>query len=108
MKRTFALMAMLAGLTGSLALTHAQEPKKKDDKPAAKAPEKKAPEKKAAGSVVYYEGAKGWRFRIEGPDGKSISGCYKNYETKEEAIKAIEELKAILTGEKPVEGKAKD
>jgi uncharacterized protein YegP (UPF0339 family) len=99
MKRTFALMAMMAGLAGSVTLVTAQDAKTKpkaDDK-------KAAPTAKATGSIEIYEGKKGWRFNIKNGEDKTIAMATKGYEKKEEVLKEIENIKAILISEKPKE-----
>jgi hypothetical protein len=74
---------------------------------AEKAPEKKAEKAEAAGTIEYYQGKNGWRYIIKGADGKSIAMplAQMSWETKEECIKAIAELKTILTTVKPTERK---
>lgn len=107
MKRTLALMALMAGLTGSLTLATAQdtkkaktEDKKADDKKAAK-----ADDKKSAGSIEIQEGPSGWRYRVKNNDNKTIAMATKGYEKKEDVLKELETIKKILNEEKPKEVK---
>lgn len=103
--RSLALMsalAMMVAATGSLA-----QEKKDAKKPAdPKADTKKEEKEEKLGKVEIYESKNGFRFRVVGTDGKNICGAYKDYKTKEECLKVVEELKAILTKTKPVDGAA--
>jgi uncharacterized protein YegP (UPF0339 family) len=105
--RTLVLMAALGGLATSTVST-AQEKKKADEKKPAdkKAPEKKA-EEKASGSIDIYQGKNGWRYSIKSSEGKTIAMPLPSasWETKEECLKAIADLKAILNTAKPAERK---
>ena len=69
------------------------------------APQKKADEKKEVkGKVEYYEGNDGWRIRIVGAAGKTILQSSKGVDKKEDVLKQIEDVKAILEAIKPTEG----
>lgn len=91
--RTMALVSAF-GVTLAATGTVAQEKKKPADKDS------------KIGKVEIYESKKGFRFRIVGSDGKALCGAYKDYKTKDEATKAVEEIKEILTKTKPVDGAA--
>ncbi len=101
--RSLALLSALA-VTVAATGTMAQD-KKKDDKKAADT--KKDDKEEKLGKVEIYESKNGFRFRVLGADGKNICGAYKDYKTKEECLKVVDELKAILTKTKPVDGAAK-
>lgn len=101
--RSLALMSALA-VTAASTGTMAQD-KKKDDKKAADTKKDEKDEK--LGKIEVYESKGGFRFRVVGADGKNICGAYKDYKTKEECLKVVDELKAILTKTKPVDGAAK-
>jgi hypothetical protein len=97
--RSLALMTALGVTVAGTGLL-AQE--KKDAKKPADT--KKADDKEEKlGKVEIFESKNGFRFRVVGADGKNICGAYKDYKTKEECAKVVEELKAILTKTKPVE-----
>jgi uncharacterized protein YegP (UPF0339 family) len=109
MKRSFALMALMAGLAGSMTFATAQDTKKKadDKKPAAKAEDKKADDKKAdhkGGVEIYQDKSEMWRFRVV-HDGKTIAMPPKGYEKKEDVLKQLELVKKILAESKPEETK---
>ena len=59
--------------------------------------------KKDGGVAEVYKGKDGWRFRIKGADGKSLATSTRGYGDKEDAIKALETIKDVLTNTKPVE-----
>ena len=59
------------------------------------------------GVAEIYEAKDGFRFRIKGPDDKSLAIAPKGYKTKQDCEKALETIKEILNTTKVVEGKAK-
>jgi hypothetical protein len=68
------------------------------------APQGKKEEKKAVkGKVEYYEGGDGWRWKVTVGE-KAIAQATKGVKKKEDVLKEIEDVKAILNAEKPVEG----
>jgi uncharacterized protein YegP (UPF0339 family) len=83
--------------------TKAKEEQKKPDD--AKKPED--PKKPATkGTVVIsVDAQKKFRFKVVGEDDKTIMQCSKGYETKDDALKALETAKAILNTVKPTEEK---
>ena len=101
--RSLALMTALAALSAGT-VSVAQEK-------AAKGAQKKGEDKKAAkpdkvGTIEYYKNEKGkWRFIIKDENDKSIVMplAQISYESKDETLKAIEQLKKILTEVKPTE-----
>ncbi len=99
--RSVALTAAIAGLmtvTGlSVAPAQVKDKDKKDDK--AKV-ETKADE---IGVTEVYMGKDGWRFRIKNAEGKSIAIGTMSFDKKEDAVKAVEVVKTILTKGKVVE-----
>lgn len=110
--RTAALMAALAATAGSVTVAAPQEkkaPQKKDEKKADdKKGEKKADEKKSAvGTVEVYKKNDKYRYRVKNADGKTVAIPLANmgWETKEECLKAIDELKATLNKAIPTEVK---
>lgn len=48
------------------------------------------------GVTEVYKAKDGWRFRIKGPEGKSIAIGVVGYDTKEEAAKTVELVKNTL------------
>ena len=71
----------------------------------AKPPEESAKPDKV-GTIEYYKNDKGkWRFIIKDENDKSIVMplAQISYESKDETLKAIEQLKKILTEVKPTE-----
>lgn len=98
--RSLALMTAL-GITVAGTGLVAQE--KKDAKKPADTKKAADDKEEKLGKVEIFESKNGFRFRVVGADGKNICGAYKDYKTKEECAKVVEELKAILTKTKPVE-----
>jgi hypothetical protein len=92
--RPIVLAVAMAALAGG-AMTTAQ------DKKAATPQDKK---KEVKGKVEYYEAADGWRIRVVGAEGKALAIGTKHFDKKEDAIKQIDEIKAILDAVKPTEG----
>jgi hypothetical protein len=97
--RPLVLAFALAALAGG-AMT-AQDKKGTTTAPQAKKDEKK----EVKGKVEYYEAKDGWRIRVLNAEGKAIVISTKGVATKEDVLKQIEDVKAILTN-KPTEGKA--
>ncbi|MEZ6139833.1 MAG: hypothetical protein R3B84_04600 [Zavarzinella sp.] len=60
----------------------------------------------ATGTIEVYKGKKGFRYRIKNAEGKTVAMPLPQaaYETRDECLKAIEDLKAILNGGKIVDG----
>ncbi|MFO0935780.1 MAG: hypothetical protein U0798_04585 [Gemmataceae bacterium] len=105
--RSFALMSAMAVLsTGTITL--AQDKGKGTTPPTAAVKKgEKAPAAKA-GSIEYYQNAKGkWRYIIKDEDGKSVAMplAQISYDSKEDCLKAIEALKKTLNEAKPTERK---
>lgn len=93
--RTLALMTAL-GVTVAATGTMAQDKKPADTK--------KEDKEAKTGKVEIFEGKDGaFRFRVLGTDGKSISTSSKGYKTKDDCVKAFDELKAIVAKVKPVD-----
>ncbi len=103
LRRTLGLMVALAALAGST-VTVAQEPKGAKTKPGTTKKAAAAPSK-AGGSIELYQGKSGWRYRIKNGDGKTIAMPTKGYETKDDAVKVLEDIKTILATAKPTEVK---
>lgn len=73
--------------------------------PKAAPPEAKKDEKKAeaAGVIEVYKAKDGWRFRVKNAEGKSVAIGTVGFPAKEDALRAIEMVKATLNGGKLVE-----
>src|SRR5436190_349024 len=98
--RLLVLAAAMIGLTVG-AMT-AQDTKK-----AAPQAKKGDDEKKVKGKVEYYEAGDGWRWKVTVGE-KALAMSTRGVKKKEDALKDIEDVKAILAAEKPTEGKATD
>jgi hypothetical protein len=103
---SLALFAAVGALVASSAPAPAQpkdkkDVKKKDDKKGAKE------EKKDQSRVDVYQGRDGWRFRVVGPDGKTVAIGVQGFAKKDDCLAAVETLKAVLgkakVGEVPKE-----
>lgn len=104
--RSLALMTALAALSAGT-VSVAQEKGAKAQK---KGEDKKGAKPDKVGSIEYYKNDKGkWRFIIKDENDKSIVMplAQISYESKDETLKAIEQLKKILTEVKPTERAAK-
>jgi hypothetical protein len=95
--RPIVLAFAMAALAGG-AMTSAQ------DKKSTTAQGKKDEKKEVKGKVEYYEASDGWRLRIVGAEGKALAIGTKHFEKKEDALKQLDEIKAILNAIKPSEG----
>ena len=115
--RALSLLAAMAVLAGGSTVAQDTKPKKTDDKKTDKKDDKKADDKKkddkkadkkeAPGSVEITKAkGGGFRYRIKGPDGKVVAMPLPqaSWETKEDVIKALDDLKEILKT-KPVDAK---
>jgi uncharacterized protein YegP (UPF0339 family) len=96
----------VVSLSSPTALAYSQKTKAKEADP--KKPEE--PKKPAATAVkgtvvISVDAQKKFRFKVVGEDDKTIMQCSKGYETKDDALKALETAKAILNGVKPTEEK---
>ena len=103
LSRSLMLMAALAFCAGStVTLATAQETKKADPKKVdpKKKVDEKADSKAEVGTIEIKKNVeKGtWRYSIKNAEGKTIAMPLPqlHWETKEECLKAIEELKMIL------------
>lgn len=105
--RSSVLFAAIAGLlvAAGLPVAPAQVKKddKKDDKKDTKKDDKKTDAKDELGVAEVYMAKDGWRWRIKNAEGKSIAIGVVGYETKEEALKILDAVKATLTKTKVVE-----
>jgi uncharacterized protein YegP (UPF0339 family) len=98
--RSIALAAAIAGLVSAAGTSVAPAQDKKKDVKASK---------DDAGTVELNADVKGmYRFKVVGADGKTIMQSSKGYEKKEDALKAIETVKGILSRAKVTEGKGDD
>jgi hypothetical protein len=93
--RPLVLAFAMAALAGG-AMTSAQDKK-------AAAPQAK---KEVKGKVEYYEANDGWRIRVKNADGKSVLISTKGVAAKEDVLKELDEVKAILASIKPTEGES--
>ena len=75
-----------------------EEPKKTDDKK-----EVKKEEKRDDSKIEVYQGKDGWRFRVVGPDGKSVAIGVQGYAKKEDCLAAVDVVKVTLGKAKVVE-----
>jgi uncharacterized protein YegP (UPF0339 family) len=109
--RLMALMMSISLVTLPATLTMAQDAKKdakKDDKKDAKKDSKKD-SKKSTGTIEIGETAKGkFYFTIRGTDGKYLAGATPIFASKDDALKAIEKLKAALENPTTVDKKGDD
>jgi len=67
--------------------------------------EKETPKTATAGTVEVHKAKDGYRFRVKNAEGKTVAMSPVGYDTKDEALKALEFVKATLDKAKPVEVK---
>jgi uncharacterized protein YegP (UPF0339 family) len=92
--------ALVVGLAGAGGVAPAQD--KKDTKKDAKATAK------GGGTIEVNESKDGkFRFTVRDADGKYLGGSATGYATKEDAVKAVDALKAALGTAKIEYGKSK-
>ena len=99
--RCAVLVAAIAGLVSAAgpSLAPAQDKKK----------EIKASKDDAGGTVVLSQDSKDmYRFKVVGADGKTIMQSSKGYAKKDDALKALDTVKSILSKAKVTEVKDKD
>jgi hypothetical protein len=105
--RVLSLMMAISLVSLPATLSMAQDAKKdakKDDK---KDPKKDS--KKSTGTIEIGETAKGkFYFTIRGTDGKYLAGATPIFASKEDALKAVEKLKAALENPTTVDKKGED
>ncbi|MCE9533980.1 MAG: hypothetical protein K8T89_23090 [Planctomycetes bacterium] len=99
MRRALLSLALMTGMLGFT--TMGVEAQQKKDTPKTEKKEEKA------GGIEIYKGKNGFRYRIIDAEGKTVAMPLANkaWETKEEVLKALDELKATLNKAKPVDAK---
>jgi uncharacterized protein YegP (UPF0339 family) len=96
--RCAALVAAIAALVSAAGPSPAPAQDKKK--------EVKASKDDAGGSVVLSTDTKGmYRFKVVGADGKTIMQSSKGYDKKDDALKALDTVKSILSKSKVTEAK---
>jgi uncharacterized protein YegP (UPF0339 family) len=98
---SLALFAGIGVLVVSVSSPAPAQPKdkkdvKKDDKKDAKKEDKKDEKKDEPGKVEVYQAKDGWRFRIAGPDGKTVAIGVQGFAKKDDCLSAVEVVKATL------------
>lgn len=95
--------ALVVGLAGAGGVAPAQDKKKTDTKTDTT---KSAPAK--GGTIEVNESKDGkFRFTVRDTEGKYLGGSATGYATKEDAVKAVDALKAALGSAKIEYGKSK-
>lgn len=104
---SLALLAAVGALVVAAAPAPAQQKDKKETKKDDKRKDDKKDLKKDASKVEVYQGKDGWRFRVVGPDGKTVAIGVQGFAKKDDCLAAVEALKAALEKAKVTE-KAKE
>ena len=106
MRKAIGLIALVVGLgvvaAPGLAPIDAQDKAKTKVKEDAK--DKKGA-RAATGTVEIYQAKDGYRYRVKDAEGHTIAMPARGHETKQEVLKSLEEVKAILDKVKPTEVK---
>ncbi len=63
----------------------------------------KTSDKKSAAKVEVYHAKDGWRFRVVGPEGKTLAVGVQGFIRKADCLVAVETLKAALNNSKVAE-----
>ena len=107
----FVTVGMLTASVAPFAVARLKKDEKKDDKKDPKKDDKKDDKtdakKDEPGTIEVYQGKDGWRYRVLGPDGKSIAIGIQGYAKKEDCLAAVEVLKTTLAKAKVTEIKDK-
>lgn len=103
MRKLLCSLALLATV-GATVASAAPAPAQQKDKKEAKKDNKKEDDKKDAAKAEVYQGKDGWRFRVVGPDGKTVAVGVQGFAKKDECLAAVEVLKATLNKVKVTEG----
>jgi len=69
---------------------------KKDDKKDIKKDDKKDDKEEKVGTIEVYQSKDGWRYRVIGPDGKSIAIGVQGFAKKEDCLAVVDLLKATM------------
>jgi uncharacterized protein YegP (UPF0339 family) len=84
-------------VTSSALFSAAQQKDKKDTKKNDKKKvDKKEVKKDEPGTIEVYQAKDGWRYRVVGPDGKTIAIGIQGFAKKEDCLAVIEVLKTTL------------
>lgn len=106
---SLALFAAIGALVASASSPAPAQQKEKDKKEVKKDDKKddkkdvKKEEKRDDSKIEVYQGKDGWRFRVVGPDGKSVAIGVQGYAKKEDCLAAVDVVKATLGKAKVVE-----
>jgi uncharacterized protein YegP (UPF0339 family) len=92
----FAAMGALVSAGGLVTSAPAQDKKDKDTKKDKDKDKKEVKKADEIGMIEVYQAKDGWRFRVKNTEGKSVAIGTVGFETKEEALKTIEFVKATL------------
>ena len=109
--RSIALAAAIAALVcaSGMSVAPAQDKKTKDTVKTDDTKKTTTKKDDVTGTVELNKDARGmYRFKIVGEDGKALAMTTKGYEKKEDALKAIEMVKSILSKAKVTEVKDAD
>jgi uncharacterized protein YegP (UPF0339 family) len=97
---SLALFAAVGATVASAPPAPAQQ--KKDAKKESKRDDKKGT-KEDASKVEVYQAKDGWRFRVAGPDGRTLAIGVQGFAKKDDCLAAVEALKATLNKVKATE-----
>ena len=109
MRRVIGLVVLTVGL-GVLGATSFAPAEAQDKDPKAKKMKDKDPKGKkeaagAGGTVEIYKAKDGYRFRVKDADGKTIAMPPRGHDSKDEVMKDLDAIKAILARARPTEVK---
>lgn len=101
----FVAVGVLVASVSPVALAQQKDKKntKKTDKTEIKKDDTKTDKLADPGKIEVYQGKDGWRFRVVGPDGKSVAIGLQGYAKKEDCLAAVEVLKTTLAKAKVTE-----
>jgi uncharacterized protein YegP (UPF0339 family) len=95
MRKFLCSLVLFAAIGVMVASVSSPAPAQQKDKKDVKKDDKKDV-KKDESRIEVYQAKDGWRFRVLGPDGKSVAIGVQGYAKKDECVAAVESLKAVL------------
>jgi uncharacterized protein YegP (UPF0339 family) len=101
--RPLILFCAIAGVVGSAALSDAPARQKDDKKDPKKDDKKDAKGGGEIGTIEVFQAADGWRIRVKNTEGKTLLNSTRADDTKADALKTVEALKATFAKGKVVE-----
>jgi uncharacterized protein YegP (UPF0339 family) len=104
MRRVMGLIVLTVGL-GVLGATSFAPAEAQDKDPKAKKMKDKDKKDKGGGTVEIYKAKDGYRFRVKDADGKTLAMPPRGHDSRDQVMKDLDAIKAILAKSRPTEVK---